>query len=251
NFGAVYKTTGASVALFSILAILPAFSQQKAASSTKGHHNASCPKCHSFVKVTSDLTSGNRNLSDNCAECHNLTATRPFDYPLSFHNKAAGKCLDCHQFHQTEMIKAGARTFTLDFDSKAQLFQCLTCHNDSVSLENLSAGHRMATSVYHSDNPALTYLSPSEKCLICHSVRSDVFPDLTDAGLNPPAFDEHGSHPFGIAAKTGGSKVNVEKVSLLDGQIECQSCHKFDNNRDGELTSSEYPVETCRACHPQ
>ena len=251
NIGAVTRLTCVSIALFAILAILPAASSKETPKGDKGHYNANCPSCHSFAKINSDSDNAKKNLSDNCSECHNPAEIKSSGYPLNFHNKAEGNCLNCHQFHQTDLVKAGARSFTLNFDSKSQLFQCFTCHNDSVGLGDLSSGHRLAAAVYHSNNPALTYLSPSEKCLICHSARSDLFPDLAEAGLNPPTFNEHASHPYGISAQTGGNKIDAEKVSLLDGRIECQSCHRFDTARNGEMTLSEYPGETCRTCHPR
>ncbi|PKK85080.1 MAG: hypothetical protein CVT49_00635 [candidate division Zixibacteria bacterium HGW-Zixibacteria-1] len=250
SIGTALRISGIGMVLLALLTLSAAAPQDDEKKEKADHNNVSCPQCHSFAETKADATAESRNRSDNCTGCHTLSTLEPSAYPLNFHNSAAGNCLDCHQFHKKAMIKAGSRVFALDFDSKSQLFQCLTCHNDSVSLDNLSAGHKTAAAVYHSDNPALTFLSPSEKCLICHSTRSDAFPDLVKAGLNPPSFDEHASHPFGVSAKAGGVEINEEKVVLYEGRIECQSCHEFENPKNGELAVFEYPGETCRVCHP-
>ncbi|MCA9728353.1 MAG: hypothetical protein KC729_11765 [Candidatus Eisenbacteria bacterium] len=138
---------------------------------------------------------------------------------------------------------------------------CRTCHVRGQSLSAVTGGHREALALYHGGIETLAALSPSEACLTCHSVNAgpllaSVEPIAPSAGPEPPRFDEHGSHPYGMPAVqmfTGGNrflKAGVDpQLPLFSGRLECQTCHQLTAGNDDLLVPYPTKYDLCYGCH--
>ncbi len=90
---------------------------------------------------------------------------------------------------------------------------------------------------------------------MCHSNRGSNHFEGTEKD-NMPRFSEMASHPYGIAFKQ--DSVNRELPEgelesftplLIDGRIECQTCHLLTSQTDNYLAGSGEYGELCTACH--
>ena len=218
------------------------------------HDRVECSRCHDLV---ADLggSQAARNLTGECLKCHQLTPVAYHGITLSFHEGSSPRCQNCHNFHQPNAIQASSRQIKTAPKSDAYLAHCISCHQQGMKTSLLSYGHQEAVSIYHSNGQVLAMLSPSEGCLLCHSNRGAGHFDNNEKS-NAPRFNEMASHPYGIVYKrVAGEKESREDRPgsftplLIDGRIECQTCHLLTNQTNYYLAGNGDYGELCAACH--
>lgn len=223
-------------------------------SPSKGHAKIDCSYCHASVADIGDEAMPNLELSRHCQDCHRQ---RPNDEStdLTFHTMSNKQCGDCHSFHETDQITADGQDFRFRFDKRSsQVAICASCHGEGENPAMLSAGHRQAAQIYHSDYGQFAGLSPSQACMLCHS-ESGPSSDLA-AGLKIPRFQDHGDHPLGVKVIPGSGepgnmiKLNLDsRLKLVGGNIECQTCHSLSANTHARLRDFTSLTELCQGCH--
>ncbi len=220
------------------------------AAAALSHEQVACDRCHGG----GEAAVGAQSVGDGvCRACHPAAARG--DAALSaFHAEVGRDCLDCHVFHAPQEIRAGALVFRFTHGDAAARSLCRSCHAPGGDLAALSDGHRAAAAVYHADSSRLAGLTPSQSCLLCHG---DAGGDaaalrLVDAA---PRFAEHASHPYGVAARSGGSggfpvKPRIDaRLELFDGRIECQTCHSLSAGTADLLVAFDGTDGLCLGCH--
>jgi predicted CXXCH cytochrome family protein len=96
----------------------------------------------------------------------------------------------------------------------------------------------------------------SKACLACHDgiVASAVFPE--GAGLR--GLGRMGNHPIYVSYTQAYLRKPEEyvapsllnpKVKLVDGQIECTTCHALNSREPAMLVVSDYRSALCLSCH--
>ncbi len=214
------------------------------------HESAACADCHSLQANIDTTYAPAAEFDRRCRECHADIMTASSDAGLGFHSNSSRSCLACHLFHDQSVIKAGQAKFRIDTKSIIRRRECQSCHNQTAPLGCLSEGHRAAAGIYHSDLPIITALSPSEKCLLCHSLRSDYAPS-GEFRSDQPRLAEHATHPLGTIGRLGS--VNAEgldsSIVLFENKIECQTCHLLGSRSEHLLIGSNPPRSLCLSCH--
>ena len=223
------------------------------------HQIVPCGNCHALLADVGDQAQPSKMDPKKCRECHFVDGTNPpEDKSVTFHANSDRNCVDCHSFHHKEVIRAGEKQFTLDSKRTERLFQCRACHDIAGRIENLSEGHKAAAAVYHTDDPRLTHLSPSETCLSCHSknVNMPGMEEIIAGCPKPPKFDERASHRYGVTMRSGmiGARGDIRsdmdsRIPLKDGKIECQSCHEFSPDQKFQLRYLGGTKDLCLGCH--
>jgi predicted CXXCH cytochrome family protein len=142
-----------------------------------------------------------------------------------------------------------------DFDQPFLANHCANCHAGGQSVTNLSEGHVEAVQYYHSNAESLSQVSPSDACLTCHSIDQPSVP-ASAATSNAPRFFVHASHPYGISYQTKRGRGSLSTVlptnadvTLVDGRIECQTCHSLTRNPRRAFLESTSEGDLCVACH--
>jgi hypothetical protein len=220
------------------------------------HGQTPCPTCHTLRADATTPSEPRADFDRQCRNCHSGTPSESLADGFSFHSHQERACLDCHSFHDPSVITAGGRSFRLEYHSLLLRFQCGSCHNRKGDIAKLGNGHRQAAVLYHSDLPLLTAMSPSDKCLICHSRQSIPLP-IPDTDVAPPRFSEHASHPFGVPVrggiKTSGGRIRPQidpQMVLLNDRIECQTCHCLTSENTQANTAADRPSQSvCLGCH--
>lgn len=220
------------------------------------HESAVCADCHSLQANINTTYIPAAEFERRCRDCHADIMATASASGLGFHSNSGRSCLACHLFHDQALIKAGQARFRIDTkDTKRQL-ECQSCHNQVAPLDCLSEGHRAAAGLYHSDLSIVTALSPSEKCLLCHSLLSDYVPG-DELRPSQPRFAEHATHPLGTICPPGlanakGIVANLtdSSIVLFDNKIECQTCHSLGSRSEHLLVKSNPPGSLCLSCHP-
>lgn len=220
------------------------------------HDQAACPTCHSLRADVVPPSEPRADFDRQCRKCHSEALSDSVADSCGFHADRERPCLDCHSFHDPAMISAGGQSFRLEYHNVLLRFQCESCHNQKGNLAKLADGHRQAATLYHSDLPLLISMSPSDRCMICHSKQSAPLP-IPESDIAPPRFSEHASHPYGIAVRLGkgssGGRIRPEidpQIVLYDGRIECQTCHCLTTGNTQLLLSAEQaPTSVCLGCH--
>ncbi len=211
------------------------------------HLQVVCSGCHQRDEAT----------GDPCRRCHALQDVDLEGVSQAFHADPTRGCTDCHSFHHPDTLNAGSDRFAFDFDNEALLDHCAGCHGAGLNLATISTGHQAARELYHSGSDLLARLSPSEACLTCHS-RGAVLQQASLITERFPQFNEHGSHPYGVAVIPGmgrrSSQIRQEldpRIVLLSGRIECRTCHDLTNSDDDRLVRFETKYALCQGCHEQ
>jgi hypothetical protein len=220
------------------------------------HKQVECPACHALRADIASQDDSSVDLTGRCRDCHTEQASQSTTDNLGFHDRLDKGCPDCHSFHDPTIIRAAGQSFRMEFENRGFRFACEACHNTKGSLAGLSEGHRQAAALYHSDLPLLASMSPSDRCLICHSKQSTPLP-IPETVLDPPRFSEHTSHPNGIPVQAGqytsGGRIRTQvdsSVVLNDGKIECQTCHCLTNsNEDFTVSDESGSGPNCMGCH--
>lgn len=211
------------------------------------HREAACSSCHGFQRRDAGLA------ALDCLGCHQVdVALAP-----AFHGRGTD-CLRCHSFHDTDLIRAGARQFVHALDDPTRAWHCASCHEAGTDLDALSDGHRLAAELlYHRDGEALAGLSPSEACLRCHGLeRNDLLVEQSPTEL--PAFMEHASHAYGIVVEPGMRVGGRRLAAVLDprlplpaGRLECQTCHSLSAGTEDLLIPFDDRYALCNGCHTE
>jgi hypothetical protein len=249
------RSKGAWFGLIPILLIMAAVVAGSSGQAAT-HDHADCSTCHSLRADLTPLSDPRAGFDRQCRKCHSVPLEGSETPSLSFHDDKERNCLDCHSFHDRTTINADGQSFRLDYHNLLLRFQCESCHSQKGQLAKLSEGHRQAAALYHSDLPLLTSLSPSDRCLICHSRQSTPLP-IPDIAAASPRFDEHASHPYGVPVQPGqsssGGRIKTQidpAVILFDGRIECQSCHCLTSGKaDLPIVAESESTPVCFGCH--
>lgn len=215
------------------------------------HDGIECQNCHSFgSKVVGGSLS--QPSSQSCLSCHS-----PADNGNSpFHStRVVGECASCHSFHEPELIIAAKDTMSMDFAVKAQAL-CLDCHKPGGLLPEVSAGHQQAAKLIHSQRTVAMAEAPSQFCLTCHGAEQTATLG-NEISKSAPRFHVSASHVFGQTIVSGvsrpGSAFRIQNdvpthLSILDGKIECQTCHSM-ISENSYLLSQTIEDGLCGSCH--
>lgn len=220
----------------------------------KDHSKIECSYCHAAVADIASDELPNFDLSRQCQSCHKVGAGKESSQ-LSFHRTSNKRCGECHSFHETDQISASGQTFRFRFDKhSSQMAVCASCHGEGENPTMLSEGHKQAAQLYHADYGRFAELSPSQSCMLCHSESGPVG-DLA-ARLKVPRFQDHGDHPLGVQVVAGsgepGNRIKVRidsRLRLVDGKIECQTCHTLSGQTHARLRDFTSLTELCNGCH--
>ncbi|MBD3163263.1 MAG: hypothetical protein GF346_12370 [Candidatus Eisenbacteria bacterium] len=252
-------TARATIALTFYLALILAVTlmlpRVSSADGASAHEGIACGGCHGSGDAAVQRTSTTSDPADVCRDCHDVQSAMPVRTMQVFHRDPERSCTDCHSFHRPERITAGGRRFAHVFGDARVADHCATCHENAATPAGLSVGHVAASAFYHDDSRALGRLTPSDACLACHSNRGSARETDFD-GPAPPRFNKHASHPYGVRVVLGaGDRFNHirdrldPRIRLLDGKIECQTCHDLFSDENDRLVQFETKYELCRGCH--
>jgi len=220
------------------------------------HNRVECSTCHSLrAEIASSAQEPGGN-DGRCRDCHIKEDFRLQGISAEFHGRFDRACRDCHSFHEPAKISVAGQSFRMTFDNPNLRFSCAACHNMKGPLIGLSEGHRRAAVLYHSDLPLLVTMSPSDRCLLCHSKQSTPLP-IPETILDPPRFSEHSSHPNGIPVQAGqytsGNRIRAQidsSIALNEGRIECQTCHCLTIDKEDLIVADESGSgPACMGCH--
>jgi predicted CXXCH cytochrome family protein len=218
----------------------------------EAHQGADCRTCH-----LQSMSAGSAALTGNqsCLPCHGALAGGGRSFG-SFHLGAEdASCLKCHSFHAPDVVQTGLGSLSLAQLEGVAPDHCRSCHDGRGSLNKLSEAHRAAARLYHEQAGALKEISPSQGCLNCHSDGSATTWQR-QAGGQVLAFSEHASHPFAVEIVPGqGSHAHRirkeidDRIVLMDGRIECQTCHNLTSESENLLATFPAPKDLCLGCH--
>lgn len=215
------------------------------------HEGVECGNCHSFGSkaIGGGMT---RPSSQNCLSCHS-----PADNANSlFHSsRVVVECAGCHLFHKPELIIAAKDTMSMNFAVQAQAL-CMDCHKSGGLRPEVSTGHQQAAKLIHSQRTVAMAEAPSEFCLTCHGAERTATLG-NEISKSAPRFHVSASHVFGQTMVPGvsrpGSAFRIQNnvpthLSILDGKIECQTCHSM-ISENGYLLSQTIEDGLCGSCH--
>lgn len=226
------------------------------------HAGIACSKCHlgNAARALAVATEGAPDpLSATCRECHSRQARRASAgaTALGFHDDPRSDCAGCHAFHERGRLKTSVGDVRTGDGGLAQATagHCAGCHRKGAVLANLSPAHRTAAALYHRDAKRLAGTSPSQACLNCHATDSES-PWKLATGQERLTFNEHATHPLGVAVSAGSGRderslreVLDPRLPLFDGRIECQTCHSLTAATDDLLVPFEASYDLCLGCH--
>jgi predicted CXXCH cytochrome family protein len=213
-----------------------------------GHDDASCRGCHAGGVASAADPS-------KCLQCHAATSTAT-TAGFSFHAGTRKSCVDCHRFHDADVIATSRGDVSLAGLAGVDREHCRACHRSGARRERLSAGHLAAAGLYHANTSALAPLSPSAACRACHDRDSASSSWLGAVEGRLIVLDQHQSHPCEIAVRPGqatiGSWIRDDidpRLVLPGGRIECVTCHDLTAGTPGLLVSLGQPADLCLGCH--
>ena len=249
---------GPGVIILTILALglaIEFFPARTGPNGTSGHAQIACANCHEMLAQVDDEGYSFGIIEQRCRSCHMIIDEKNENFRLSFHSNRARRCLDCHIFHNSAELKAAGKEFKFQYANTNLQNICGTCHGADRNLSNLSAGHREAAKLYHSDYQYLSSLSPSEACLLCHARGATVDRNMINLS-DIPSFNRHQGHPLGVRvvgnAGDGGYTVRAEidaGLQLFNGRIECQTCHSLTSSNQALTAAFNDASELCTGCH--
>ncbi len=222
------------------------------------HSEIPCSECHTMTAELDDGGLAGMDLGRQCRSCHEAALAQDTDLGLTFHGDGKRGCTECHSFHQLDRVSALGREFLFAYGNQRLRSQCFACHSRRENLAGLSEGHVAAARLFHSDFKYLSGLSASQACLICHSENPALTAEMSGGTGTPltPRFDPHGSHPTGVRVVTGGGEPGNRirptidrRLRLVDGRIECVTCHSLSAQTQYRLAGFTDRTELCRGCH--
>ena len=225
----------------------------------RAHTDAACNGCHGAARAAFTAPSvgatapavGDRDRQ--CRRCHGADAHRTNSFGA--HATSRGNaCTGCHRFHEPGVIATAAGDVDLAAFRAGADAHCRSCHAPGRSLQALEGGHREAARLYHAAGADLGDVSPSAACLRCHDRESSS--DWRASGGGGPSFDDHRSHPVGVAVTPGSGDAAVSirwspdpRLALFDGKLECQTCHQLAAPTRHLLVAFDTPKGLCLGCH--
>lgn len=215
------------------------------------HDEISCQSCHE-INVAKAESQVKTVLSQNCVGCHanQTTATS------LFHSGYGSKdCARCHSFHEPEFVNAAGDTMSLVFAKRAGAV-CADCHKEGGVMPEVSAGHREAAALIHSQRTNDLVEAPSKFCLTCHdaSRRNNI---EAKSSWDVPRFHVSASHVYGETVVAGwsnpGSTLQIQdklpsNLILINDKMECQTCHSMISKHE-YLLSQKIADGLCTGCH--
>jgi len=221
------------------------------AGSTAGHphQDVACSQCHTYSKGADHETLPNGQPQD-CLSCHQEVTEKS----RLFHSDLTENCSGCHRFHTPELMTVRGDTLSLPFAQTA-IQVCRDCHRDGM-LPAVSPGHLDAARLIHSQRDLDFAEEPSKFCLSCHDADRGLSV-IVSAASGPPRFHVSASHAFGIPLVAGFRKPSStlkinsdipEFLVLIDGNIECQTCHSLVSNTEFLLVR-QIADGMCTDCH--
>ena len=226
------------------------------------HEGIDCAGCHmqtaaapAAVGGLNPAAGGPTTADTRCAECH-TRLDRGSALAAVFHGPQGAACSTCHSFHNPTRLTAGTARFVYQYQNPSLRAQCASCHRKGSRLDKVTDGHRDAAAVvYHVDAAKLAGLSSSEGCLRCHSHRGGVV-NLPASAAAAPRFHEEATHTLGepvpLGFATGGYSIRRKvdaRIVLVDGRIECQTCHALADDVEDLLVRFEAKYDLCLGCH--
>ncbi len=222
------------------------------------HSGVDCRLCH--LRSASGASAGGNASTAACRSCHGAHPASTRALATWFHQVRGGgadapDCVRCHAFHAPDAVATPLGSLSLASLRTVDAAHCRSCHGPGHDLAQVSDAHREAARLYHEDAKRLAGLSPSEGCLGCHSGNKASFWRERGAETGP-RFDEHASHPFGIAVRAGqtipGSRLRADldsRLPLPAGRLECQTCHLLTATTRDLLIPFDPPRDLCLGCH--
>ncbi len=213
------------------------------------HQDLACRQCHAYSEIA-EREAQPRGQSQECLGCHREVAEKS----RLFHSDLTENCSGCHLFHAPKLIIVRGDTLSLTFAQTAGQV-CLDCHK-SGTRPTVSPGHREAAKLIHSQRNLAFAEEPSQFCLSCHDADRRGEVAGTTMG-NLPRFHVSASHAFGIPLVAGFRKPSStlkinsdipESLVLIDGNIECHTCHSLVSNSEF-LLSRQIADGMCTDCH--
>ncbi len=229
-----------------------------------------CSECHLGM---ADPTMLVRHVNTLCLRCHRNRTIRshPSDFipdrnlPSRFPLRDGRMvCTTCHRPHRKMQQKGPSDIeadypFLLRFPETGRPF-CVQCHGPDVFKSNRDS-HATSYGVAHRANPDPAILEllddSSRDCLACHdgTISSNV--DKDGAQWN------HGagiglSHPVGVdyreayhrkPGKYHPPSQLPEALQLINGRVECITCHDHYSDLPGLLVMDNEGSRMCLSCH--
>jgi hypothetical protein len=215
------------------------------------HTRVVCETCHT-LGVRPDSAKSIALISETCKGCHEEIGTAS---PLFHSGSRPENCTNCHSFHRPELVIVKEDTLSLRFASEAKAI-CLDCHANANVTPQVGDGHLVAARLAHSQRSNSMSESPSEFCLTCHGTGRAESDD--EVGMvSAPRFHVNASHVYGQEVTPGlrksGSMLKIQDeippyIVVVDGKIECQSCHTLISKND-YLLCVTIEGGLCESCH--
>ena len=220
------------------------------------HQSLDCRSCHELG------AQGRRDLTGTCVSCHAPGQAKPWG-STAFHAVSGEprSCSTCHSFHEPERLTLPGSEEPQDLarmksvDGGVDAVQCRPCHQDGgASLALLTPGHRAAAAWYHANFATVMNQTTSESCLRCHDGQQDLPEELED-GWDPPRPHVAASHPNLVPVSGGhgggfGLRRSIDpRLELIDGKIECTTCHDLFVHENDMLVQFDSRKQLCLGCH--
>lgn len=217
-----------------------------AASGVAAHESIRCARCH--AERAGSLASF---AATACTSCH-AEASTAGDRALDAFHAPGRSCADCHSFHDPTVVRAKGASFHV-----TRIEECAACHVRGKDPSRISEGHRAAAAYYHSDHEDSVFESASDVCLACHSSSPDrsVFTEVS-FNATPPRFHTEATHPYGVEVPLGSNAGIIRmrdpldpRIRLIDGKIECLTCHDLTETAKDALVRFDSKYDLCLGCH--
>jgi predicted CXXCH cytochrome family protein len=218
-----------------------------AASGVAAHESISCARCHAGGTASSPASS-----AMICSSCHAKGSTGDDRVLTAFHTPSRS-CADCHSFHDPKVVRVKDARFHV-----VRRDECAACHVPGKDPSRISEGHRAAAAYYHADHENSVFETPSDVCLGCHSPSRGGQSEFLEVSLTnaPPQFHAEATHPFGIEVPLGSNAGVIRirdpldpKIRLIDGKIECLTCHDLTETAKDALVRFDSKYDLCLGCH--
>ena len=233
------------------------------------HLEADCGVCHRFGRSSGAAVSALQ--SEACANCHGPQRVAAMGSAV-FHSGNEDRCTSCHSFHAPGDVRipAGDQRARMSLHSLTRgseqaaarlpsgsldLVQCTPCHrNGGPSPRTLHPGHRAAAEWYHRNVAVVGNQSISESCLRCHD-RDQQLPAELAEGFDPARPVRTANHVTGVRVvhnRAGGYGTQPPidpRLPLVNGRIECTTCHDLYSPTPYQLAQFEPRDAMCLGCH--